>query len=153
MTVREGPRRSNGAALPCARERPTELLEEAEHDPKELVERGQRRALVAEFGFRFREAARGHRRARVITKCLGRPPHGAPMDRRGALEVAGGGFGAVDRQVRERRAQGRAVRVDDWLENRPFLIVAAAQVPGLGRHREPWHRRTLITFDYAIGIW
>jgi len=38
-----------------------------------------------------------------------------------------------------------------WLSDRPFLVLAAPELDAMRRGDEPWHRRVVLTVDYAIG--
>jgi len=38
-----------------------------------------------------------------------------------------------------------------WRSNRAFLLVNVPEMTVLGLAGEPWHRRTIVTFDFAIG--
>ncbi|QDU85867.1 hypothetical protein Pla163_30130 [Planctomycetes bacterium Pla163] len=59
------------------------------------------------------------------------------------------GFAGVETQREFTAARGDTVHWS-WLAGRPFLLVTAPGLESLGRARQPWFLRTIVTLDHAI---
>jgi hypothetical protein len=59
------------------------------------------------------------------------------------------GYAGIESQREFTAARGDTIHWT-WLAGRPFLLVTASGLESLGRARQPWFLRTIVTLDHAI---